>query len=95
MLRKPASKLTPSSGAPLLSFLELKNVYNQYFYEITFYGGGGYGDPHTRGLAEVQEDVIDGYVSRGAAQTEYGVVLRDDSTVDVEATNQRRRDGVS
>ena len=63
--------------------------------ENTTTGGGGYGDPHTRGLAEVQEDVIDGYVSRGAAQTEYGVVLRDDSTVDVEATNQRRRDGVS
>jgi N-methylhydantoinase B/oxoprolinase/acetone carboxylase alpha subunit len=63
--------------------------------ENTTTGGGGYGDPYTRELAEVHEDVIDGYVSRGSAQTEYGVVLRDDSTVDVEATNQRRRDGVS
>lgn len=39
-------------------------------------GGGGYGDPHQRPLAQVLADVVDGYVSIEAAAREYGVVVR-------------------
>ena len=38
-------------------------------------GGGGYGDPLERPLAEVREDVIDGYVSVERAAKDYGVVI--------------------
>ena len=52
-------------------------------------GGGGYGDPLLRRPELVRDDVIKGYVSRGAAQDEYGVVL-DGSGVDAKATRARR-----
>jgi len=38
-------------------------------------GGAGYGDPRRRPVAEVLEDVRNGYVSVEAARTEYGVVI--------------------
>ena len=38
-------------------------------------GAGGYGDPLTRPVEEVLADVLDGYVSVGAARRDYGVVL--------------------
>jgi N-methylhydantoinase B len=38
-------------------------------------GGGGYGDPLERDPAAVLVDVLDGWVSRDAAESEYGVVL--------------------
>ena len=38
-------------------------------------GGGGYGDPMTRPVAEVVADVRDGLVSVAGARAEYGVVL--------------------
>jgi N-methylhydantoinase B len=39
-------------------------------------GGGGYGDPKKRDPRAVSEDVIDGYVSREAARSLYGVAVR-------------------
>ncbi|WP_433875003.1 hydantoinase B/oxoprolinase family protein [Sinomonas atrocyanea] len=39
-------------------------------------GGGGFGDPLERDPAAVLEDVIDGYVSIGRAERDYGVVIR-------------------
>ncbi len=38
-------------------------------------GGGGYGDPLTRDLAAVERDLNRGYVSRGKAEQDYGVVV--------------------
>ena len=38
-------------------------------------GGGGFGDPLERPAEQVAEDVRLGYVSREAAQRDYGVVL--------------------
>jgi N-methylhydantoinase B len=38
-------------------------------------GGGGYGDPLDREVEEVENDVLDGYVSFEAARESYGVVL--------------------
>ena len=48
-------------------------------------GGGGYGAPIERDPAAVLLDVIEGYVSREAASTVYGVVMAGD-TVDLAAT---------
>lgn len=53
-------------------------------------GGGGYGDPLIREPHAVLDDVLDGFVSRGAAETEYGVVLTADLEVDAAATAQMR-----
>ena len=49
-------------------------------------GGGGLGDPFERDPMKVAEDVELGLVSREAAERDYGVMLRDDRTVDHDAT---------
>lgn len=53
-------------------------------------GAGGYGDPFTRPAEEVALDVQRHFVSRERATLDYGVVLRDDLTVDPAATAQAR-----
>ncbi|MFZ2065497.1 MAG: hydantoinase B/oxoprolinase family protein [Xanthobacteraceae bacterium] len=53
-------------------------------------GGGGWGDPLQRDAAQVRADVIEELVSRGAAEKLYGVVLRDDLTLDEQETERRR-----
>lgn len=53
-------------------------------------GAGGYGPPQDREPEAVRSDVIDGFVSRDRAESEYGVVLRDDLEVDEEQTRIRR-----
>ena len=53
-------------------------------------GGGGWGDPIERDSALVRTDVLEELVSREAALEHYGVVLRDDLTLDETATQQRR-----
>jgi N-methylhydantoinase B len=53
-------------------------------------GGGGFGLPLERDPERVLIDVLDGYVSREAAQRDYGVVLSDDLAVDEEATRELR-----
>jgi N-methylhydantoinase B len=53
-------------------------------------GGGGFGDPLARDPERVRRDVRAGYVSRERARDGYGVVLRDDGTVDAGATAARR-----
>jgi len=54
-------------------------------------GGGGWGDPLARDPERVARDVRCGYVSRAAAQSDYGVVLDpDDCSVDGEATRRLR-----
>ena len=53
---------------------------------VTHYtpGGGGYGDPLTRDPEAVRRDVVQGFVSREAAERDYGVRL-DARTLDVVA----------
>jgi N-methylhydantoinase B len=53
-------------------------------------GGGGFGEPFERRPEQVRRDVIDGYVSREAAQRDYGVVLTDALDVDEDATRRLR-----
>jgi len=57
----------------------------------SFQGGGGYGDPIRRDPARVARDVTNGLVTAQRANEIYGVVLRDDGSVDAEATGARRR----
>jgi N-methylhydantoinase B len=53
-------------------------------------GGGGFGDPATRDPARVVRDVQLGYVSRLAALDSYKTVLRDDGSLDADATAKVR-----
>ena len=54
--------------------------------------GGGYGDPLERDPQLVLKDVIDGLVSKQAAQEIYGVVLKqNEQTIDLTATENLRR----
>ena len=53
-------------------------------------GGGGWGDPLERDAELVRRDVIEDFVSREAADEVYGVVLRDDLSLDAVATDCRR-----
>jgi N-methylhydantoinase B len=56
-------------------------------------GGGGFGDPLERDPSRVVADLGEGYVTPGAAETIYGVVLRDglrDGAPDAAATEARR-----
>ena len=53
-------------------------------------GGGGWGDPLERSPALVRDDVIEDFISRNAAEHDYGVVLKDDLTLDEAATERRR-----
>jgi N-methylhydantoinase B len=56
-------------------------------------GGGGWGDPLDRDPSLVRSDVIEEMVSRRVAEEAYGVVLRDDLTLD-EAETARRRNAL-
>jgi N-methylhydantoinase B len=58
---------------------------------VEFAGGGGWGDPCERDTARVQQDVVRGYVSRAAAQDDYGVVLDPELGIDADATVQLRQ----
>ena len=57
-------------------------------------GGGGYGDPVDRAADAVLNDVRHGYVSRGSAEEDYGVVLlhgpQGELLLDEEATHKLR-----
>ena len=53
-------------------------------------GGGGLGDPLTRDVSKVLEDVVNGLVSRGSADKLYGVIIGDDGLLDQHATDLRR-----
>lgn len=52
-------------------------------------GGGGNGDPMQRAFDDVVRDVRRGLVSKEAAKTEYGVVIKDDGSVDSSASVAR------
>jgi N-methylhydantoinase B len=59
------------------------------FYHRTA-GGGGLGNPLERDPKAVAADVADEKVSALAARERYGVILREDASVDDEATRQER-----
>jgi N-methylhydantoinase B len=62
---------------------------------MEFAGGGGWGDPRERTPERVREDVERGYVSHDAARDDYGVVVKDDLSVDTAATAKLRAKTIS
>lgn len=54
-------------------------------------GAGGYGNPFERPVELVLQDVRCGFVSREHAQSDYGVVIRDDGNVDEAASTKLRK----
>jgi N-methylhydantoinase B len=60
--------------------------------EVTFMGGGGYGDPLSREPERVARDFADGYATADTVRRVYGVVLRDDGSVDEVATDAARHE---
>ena len=58
--------------------------------EVRLAGGAGYGDARQRDLTAIAADLADGSVTPAAAQRDYGVVLREDGTLDEEATRRAR-----
>lgn len=52
--------------------------------------GGGYGHPNQRPSGRVAEDARNDYISRDEARRDYGVVLRDDFSVDETGTRELR-----
>jgi N-methylhydantoinase B len=55
-------------------------------------GAGGWGDPLDRDPARVLADVRDEYVSRSAAERDYGVILDPAGRAVDEAATARRRE---
>jgi N-methylhydantoinase B len=53
-------------------------------------GGGGFGDPLDRDLAQVERDLREGYISEHHAATVYGAAFRN-GAIDKEATAARRK----
>ncbi len=62
-------------------------------YAVSWSGAGGFGDPMEREVAAVADDIARGDVSEASAIAIYGVVLRDDGTVD-EAATERHRESI-
>jgi N-methylhydantoinase B len=84
LLRLPGeSDFKPMVGAHIPVPLEASAI-------VRTGGGGGWGDPLDRDPGLVRSDVSEELVSRAAALDHYGVVLRDDLTLDETATQQRR-----
>ncbi|MDA8108406.1 MAG: hydantoinase B/oxoprolinase family protein [Betaproteobacteria bacterium] len=60
-------------------------------YAVLWSAAGGYGDPFERDPERVRADVVENRaVSRAAAREVYGVVLREDGTLDAQATAKLR-----
>lgn len=53
-------------------------------------GGGGFGDPLERPAQSVADDVSGGYITASDAEASYGVVLKEDGSVDGDATERMR-----
>ncbi|MEM9685179.1 MAG: hydantoinase B/oxoprolinase family protein, partial [Pseudomonadota bacterium] len=52
--------------------------------------GGGYGAPEERDPQRVLDDVLDGYITREAAEADYGVVIGEDMALDINSTTELR-----
>jgi N-methylhydantoinase B len=67
----------------------LVTMTNKDVFDVSWQGGGGWGDPLERDIAAVERDVADNLVSAEAAQAVYGVVI-DNSHADHDASKQLR-----
>jgi len=63
--------------------------------EVLLSGGSGFGDPRTRPLAAVAQDLAEGFITPEAAARDYGVVVGRDGNIDVAASEKRRQLGTA
>ncbi|MDQ1397044.1 MAG: N-methylhydantoinase, partial [Acidimicrobiaceae bacterium] len=80
---RPDEAVLPSKTPP-----RTLNAGDRYLFQSA--GGGGYGSPLERDPQLVAADVLDGYVTRGAATERYAVVIDDEGKVDEDATRAAR-----
>jgi N-methylhydantoinase B len=90
--KRPVEEIGDVGGQPAqLAYKEFEFKLNDVLY-MRLANGGGYGDPLERDPQLVLNDVIDGLVSKQAAQEIYGVVLKqNEQTIDLTATENLRR----
>lgn len=69
----------------------LMTMTNADVFDVSWQGGGGWGDPLERDMATVARDVADNLVSAEAARAIYGVILRN-TDADPEASEKLRTD---
>jgi N-methylhydantoinase B len=82
VLRKKGTRLRLLPVLPMEGYpVEAEDV----FYQV-LPGGGGYGHPFDRPAGSVVDDVIDRKITRDYAEAMYGVVVRDNGSLDIEAT---------
>jgi len=72
--------------------LKINNLHLKPGDIVKFYtgGGGGFGNPWERDPKRVREDIIEGFLDQGQAESCYGVVFRDDLTIDEGGTQALR-----
>lgn len=58
---------------------------------ITGPGGGGYGNPAERPVADVQADLKAGFITIGGAKADYGVIVGANGVIDERATAKARK----
>lgn len=84
--------LNPHGEARQLSSKGVAQLKKGDVVSIQLAGGGGYGSPMDRDPEAVLADVLDGFVSPGAARERYGVVLSAGSrAIDLQATAALRK----
>ncbi|HEY1794622.1 MAG TPA: hydantoinase B/oxoprolinase family protein [Stellaceae bacterium] len=92
---RDGGKLGAPGGVSLVSGKPIRSKGRQTvpggdFIRLELPGGGGFGNPIGRDADQVASDVADGIVTREVAQSDYGVALAADGTVD-RATTARLR----
>lgn len=67
-----------------------RKVSNGDIVRIHSAGGGGYGNPLKRDINLVLDDYLDGIITKESAKEVYGVVIKDDNTIDIKETEKLR-----
>ncbi|HEV2546871.1 MAG TPA: hydantoinase B/oxoprolinase family protein [Stellaceae bacterium] len=84
-----AGRVSLGSGRPIRP-KGRQTVPPRDFARLELPGGGGFGNPRERDPEQVRADVLDGLISREAAERDYGVALTREGKVDHRRTAQLR-----
>ena len=84
--------IEPVEGAPFRILKGTTTLKAGDRFRLKTGGGGGVGPPLRRDPARVGADVASGYISPGQAEALYGVIAEADGTLDLAATEVRRRE---
>jgi len=84
-----AGRVSLASGRPIRP-KGRQTVPPRDFARLELPGGGGFGDPRERDPEQVRADVLDGLISRDAAERDYGVALTPEGAIDRARTARLR-----